>query len=178
MILKSPPQVFYAGRVLTQVIGSPDDFNKNKEKNSFPDHLDLKIPVGSSDDGIGINDLANMMESKARVSPPKPGLYDEKKRASSKPPYQGYQGNSEAAQAQNRIESHIASQHMPIKALNQFNTEWCIKARVLKKADMRNYRNDKGEGCILNLDLIDREGTMIQATSFNDTARKINDQVQ
>ena len=68
---------------------------------------------------------------------------------------------AEAAQAQNRIESHIASQHMPIKALNQFNTEWCIKARVLKKADMRNYRNDKGEGCILNLDLIDREGTMI-----------------
>ena len=67
---------------------------------------------------------------------------------------------------------------MPIKALNQFNTEWCIKARILKKADMRKYNNAKGEGCILNLDLIDRDGTMIQATAFNDTARKLDDQVQ
>ena len=50
---------------------------------------------------------------------------------------------------------------MPIKALNQFNTDWCIKARVLKKADMRTYKNAKGEGVILNMDLIDREGTMI-----------------
>ena len=63
---------------------------------------------------------------------------------------------------------------MPIKALNQFNTDWRIKARVLKKADLRSYRNAKGEGVILNLDLIDREGTMIQATAFNDTAKRID----
>ena len=66
---------------------------------------------------------------------------------------------------------------MPIKALNQFNADWCIKARILKKADMRTYKNAKGEGCILSLDLIDKEGTMIQATAFNDTAKKLNDQV-
>lgn len=64
---------------------------------------------------------------------------------------------------------------MPIKALNQFNRDWCIKARVLKKADLRTFRNAKGEGFILNLDLIDREGTMIQATAFNETAKTLND---
>ena len=67
---------------------------------------------------------------------------------------------------------------MPIKALNQFNTDWCIKARVLKKADMRTYKNAKGEGCILNMDLIDREGTMIQATAFNDTAKALDGQIE
>ena len=67
---------------------------------------------------------------------------------------------------------------MPIKALNQFNADWCIKARIVKKAEMRSYRNAKGEGVILNLDLVDREGTMIQATAFNDTAKKLDDEVQ
>ena len=67
---------------------------------------------------------------------------------------------------------------MPIKALNQFNTDWCIKARVLKKAPLRSYRNAKGEGVILNIDLIDREGTMIQATAFGETANKLNEQIE
>jgi len=67
---------------------------------------------------------------------------------------------------------------MPIKALNQFNSDWCIKARILKKADMRTYKNAKGEGFIQSLDLIDKEGTMIQATAFNDTAKKIAGEVE
>ena len=66
---------------------------------------------------------------------------------------------------------------MPIKALNQFNSEWCIRARILKKAPLRTYSNAKGDGVILNLDLVDNEGTMIQATSFNDTAKKFDEYV-
>ena len=67
---------------------------------------------------------------------------------------------------------------MPIKALNQFNTEWIIRARILKKAELRQYKNARGEGVILSLDLIDAEGTMIQATCFNDTAKKFDEQVE
>jgi replication factor A1 len=50
---------------------------------------------------------------------------------------------------------------MPIKALNQFTTDWRFKARIVKKPPMREYRNQKGTGKILNIDLLDREGTMI-----------------
>ena len=64
---------------------------------------------------------------------------------------------------------------MPIKALNSFNSDWCIKARVIKKAELRSYRNARGEGVILNLDLIDKEGTMIQGTAFNETAKKLDE---
>lgn len=56
---------------------------------------------------------------------------------------------------------------MPISALNLYSHDWNIKARVLKRAQIRTYKNARGEGKILNIDLIDREGTMIQATLFN-----------
>lgn len=52
-------------------------------------------------------------------------------------------------------------QYMPIKALNQFSTDWRFKARVVKKPAIREYKNAKGEGKIMNLDLIDRDGTLI-----------------
>ena len=50
---------------------------------------------------------------------------------------------------------------MPIKALNQFSTDFRFKARVVKKPPLRFYKNDKGEGKIMSLDLMDREGTLI-----------------
>ena len=44
MVLKFPPQVFYTGEALTQVIGSPEDYAKNKTNGNFPDDIDLTIP--------------------------------------------------------------------------------------------------------------------------------------
>ena len=73
-----------------------------------------------------------------------------------------------AAEEQKLVES--ADQYMPIKALNQFSQDWRFKARVVQKPAMREYKNDRGGGKIMNLDLIDREGTMIQGTMFNETA--------
>jgi ssDNA-binding replication factor A large subunit len=57
--------------------------------------------------------------------------------------------------------SSDADQYMPISALNSFSMDWRIKARVVKKPPIRTYKNAKGEGQILTVDLIDREGTMI-----------------
>ena len=42
---------------------------------------------------------------------------------------------------------------------------------------MRKYNNARGSGVILSIDLVDREGTMIQATSFNETANKVDEKV-
>jgi len=50
---------------------------------------------------------------------------------------------------------------MPIKALNQFSTDWIIKARLIKKPEMRTWKNARGEGTIMSVDLVDREGTLI-----------------
>ena len=67
---------------------------------------------------------------------------------------------------------------MPIKALNQFSPEFTIKARIVKKHELRHYINARGEGDILNLDLIDREGTMIQATAFGQVALDFNNRIK
>ena len=37
---------------------------------------------------------------------------------------------------------------------------------MTKKGEPRTWKNARGEGILLNIDLIDREGTQIQATFF------------
>jgi len=39
---------------------------------------------------------------------------------------------------------------------------------------MREWSNAKSSGVLLNFDLVDREGTQIQATAFNEGAKKMN----
>jgi len=68
--------------------------------------------------------------------------------------------------------------YMPIKHLNSFSKDWKIKARVTKKAPLRTWNNSKGTGKLLNIDLVDREGTGIQATFFNDAADKFNNMIE
>ncbi|XP_048595412.1 replication protein A 70 kDa DNA-binding subunit D-like isoform X2 [Brassica napus] len=62
----------------------------------------------------------------------------------------------------------------PLVSLNPYQGSWTIKVRVTNKGTMRNYKNAKGEGCVFNVELTD-EGTQIQATMFNDAARKFYD---
>lgn len=70
------------------------------------------------------------------------------------------------------IRSIVKECYMPIKALNAFASDWKIKARVTKKGDMRTWNNAKGTGKLMNIDLVDREGTGIQATFFNEQAER------
>ena len=67
---------------------------------------------------------------------------------------------------------------MPIKFINNLTIDWCIKARVVKKSQLRPYKNAKGEGVILTLDLIDKDGTIIQGTMFNENAKKWFEKIQ
>ena len=43
MILKKPPNIFYTGDVLTDYIGNPQTYEKNKESGKFPNDIDLVI---------------------------------------------------------------------------------------------------------------------------------------
>jgi replication factor A1 len=68
-----------------------------------------------------------------------------------------------------------SDQFAPIRVLNNFSTDWKIKARIVKKYDKKEWSNAKGNGVLLNIDLMDKEGTMIQATFFNDAALKFDE---
>lgn len=49
--------------------------------------------------------------------------------------------------------------YMPINAINTFTRDLSFKARVIKKPPLRSYKNEKGDGKIFTIDLIDKEGT-------------------
>ena len=47
---------------------------------------------------------------------------------------------------------------------------WTIRARVTNQPTLRTYHNAKGDGKVLNVDLLDAEGGEIKAVCFGDTA--------
>ncbi|XP_023530839.1 replication protein A 70 kDa DNA-binding subunit B [Cucurbita pepo subsp. pepo] len=60
----------------------------------------------------------------------------------------------------------------PLVYLNPYQGDWTIKVRVTDKGNLRTYKNAQGEGCVFNVVLTDEDGTQIQATMFNEAARK------
>ncbi|KAK9053817.1 hypothetical protein SSX86_024891 [Deinandra increscens subsp. villosa] len=63
----------------------------------------------------------------------------------------------------------------PLASLNPYQGNWTIKVRLTSKGTMRHYKNAKGEGCVFNVELTDEDGTQIQATMFNEAAKKFFD---
>ncbi|XP_065878975.1 replication protein A 70 kDa DNA-binding subunit B [Euphorbia lathyris] len=66
----------------------------------------------------------------------------------------------------------------PLVSLNPYQGNWTIKVRVTSKGNMRTYKNARGEGCVFNVELTDDDGTQIQATMFNEAAKKFFDKFQ
>ncbi|EYU45429.1 hypothetical protein ABFS82_09G050100 [Erythranthe guttata] len=66
----------------------------------------------------------------------------------------------------------------PLVSLNPYQGNWTIKVRVTGKGNMRSYKNARGEGCVFNVELTDEDGTQIQATMFNEAAKKFFEKFQ
>ncbi|KAM7278594.1 hypothetical protein ACFE04_005728 [Oxalis oulophora] len=77
-------------------------------------------------------------------------------------------GNAAAPAARMAISRRVH----PLASLNPYQGNWTIKVRLTNKGNMRTYRNAKGEGCVFNVELTDEDGTQIQATMFNEAAKK------
>jgi replication factor A1 len=76
------------------------------------------------------------------------------------PRFSNNNGSTNLNQSRTRMSS-IQEMYTPIRVLNQFSTDWKIRARVTKKGEEKQWRNNKGEGVLMNIDLIDKEGTQI-----------------
>ncbi|KAI3885905.1 hypothetical protein MKX03_002992, partial [Papaver bracteatum] len=68
-------------------------------------------------------------------------------------------------------EQHQKRVH-PLVSLNPYQGNWTIKVRLTSKGNLRTYKNARGEGCVFNVELIDQDGTQIQATMFNEAVNK------
>ncbi len=72
------------------------------------------------------------------------------------------------------IESYQPGQprFVAIRELNPYQNRWTIKARVTSKGDIRQWTNAKGEGKLMNIELLDTHGGEIRATFFTEAVDK------
>ncbi|TDL24921.1 replication factor-A protein 1 [Rickenella mellea] len=65
----------------------------------------------------------------------------------------------------------------PIEGLSPYSNKWTIKARVTQKSDIRQWSNNRGEGQLFNVTLMDESGE-IRATGFNQAVKDFYDKLQ
>jgi replication factor A1 len=60
------------------------------------------------------------------------------------------------------------SEVIPISALNPYSQAWTIKARVTEKSDIRRWSNERGEGTLFSIKLLDSSGGETKGTFFKE----------
>ena len=86
-------------------------------------------------------------------------------------------GNS-AVQKNKSLESGQGSLYDEISFLTIYKSDFVIQARVLKKDPIRTYKNQRGDGHILSVLIMDNSGSpknIIKGTFFNEQALKYNE---
>ncbi|TNV82613.1 hypothetical protein FGO68_gene9605 [Halteria grandinella] len=75
--------------------------------------------------------------------------------------------------------NYIKGGYIPLAKLDPImKWDWRVKVRVVKKSDRRPWRNDRGEGFLVNIEIIDQDGTQMEATLFKEIADKFFDVLQ
>ncbi|CCC72091.1 hypothetical protein NCAS_0J01120 [Naumovozyma castellii] len=64
-----------------------------------------------------------------------------------------------------------------IEQLSPYQNAWTIKARVSYKGEIKKWHNQRGDGCLFNVNFLDTSGE-IRATAFNENAEKFYEILQ
>ena len=73
----------------------------------------------------------------------------------------------------------LSTSIFPIREISTYNGKnWTIKARVTSKSQLRTFANDRGNGKVFSVDLLDKDGGEIKASFFNASCDKFFDQME
>lgn len=50
---------------------------------------------------------------------------------------------------------------LPLVSLNPYQSNWSIEVRVTAKGTMRHYKNARGDGCVFNVELTDKDVSIL-----------------
>jgi len=65
----------------------------------------------------------------------------------------------------------------PIESISPYQNKWTIKARVTFKSEVKTWHNQRGEGKLFSVNLLDQSGE-IKATGFGDQCTDLYDVFQ
>lgn len=88
-------------------------------------------------------------------------------------------GNASSNAANQSMDTSIFNPALthPIASLSPYQNKWVIKVRVTSKSPIRKWSNDKGEGQLFSIDLVDSSGE-IRATLFRNLVDKYYDMIE
>jgi len=67
---------------------------------------------------------------------------------------------------------------IPIKSLNTYHSNWCIKGYVQRKIALQQFQNQYGPSKVFGFNLFDAEGGEIHITCFNNVTDYFFDKIQ
>ena len=129
-------------------------------------------PKPAEEPKIQVKKPEPLVQKKPEVKSPGPSDMDvdtpQKLSGGSPPPKQ--EESPKKPEPSKKLKDSSIDDFTPIEALSTFNTDWMIRARIMKKYPVKtfNKRGGEGTGKILNIDLVDAHGGQIQATFFSE----------
>jgi replication factor A1 len=79
------------------------------------------------------------------------------------------------ARSNGPVQSHEPGMNFTaISHLNPYMNRWTIKARLTSKGEIRHWSNQKGEGYLMSIELLDEAGGEIRGTFFKEAVDKYN----
>lgn len=156
------------------MIGQPRPIQENQSTDHFPTSYNLKIPLNETNE-CKSNSIDANLDRLQLHSPIQTRTMNFGREETKQPDYQArFMQAQQPVSGQKPRKSDPYAQYTPIKVLNSYSTDWKLKARITKKYPLRQWSSDKGSGHILNIDLIDKDNSQIQATFFNEAAEKFD----
>lgn len=172
LVIMRPPKVI---TVASQLIGDPLEYETRKKERHYEDLLDefekmdITIPIKKTK--VQPMEIDEDEETKLNERDRRLLEVDNPEEEYINPFSTNLTEQVTQTQDQQLSDYH---NYTPIKALTINSTDWRIKARVTKKYEKKTWKNERSQGYLMNVDLIDAFGSQIQCTFFKEAVDKFD----